>query len=65
MELVATEEDDAVDFLFLPIAVVMVLESVLLRPDPGDRDFLLLPDEVVPVFVPDVVGVGATGKELG
>jgi hypothetical protein len=57
IELVAPDDDDAVDFLFLLTTVLMVVTSVLDRIDPGERDFLLrLP--MIFVLVPAVVGGG-------
>lgn len=56
IEIVVLDDDDAVDFLFLPMAVVIVLPSVLDRVDPGERDFLLRLPTIV--LVPGAAGGG-------
>ena len=55
IELVAPDEDDAVDFLFLPKTVGIAFASFLDRVGPGERDFLLRP-AMTTVLVP--VGIG-------
>jgi hypothetical protein len=61
MELVAPDEDDAVDFLFLLTTVAIVAPSVLERVDPGERDFLLRPPIMTLVLLGPAVDDGGVG----